>query len=50
MKANAGIFHAGVCALALGTSIIEAAIEIIKNKAIAIAAPLFLDNCTFLSP
>jgi len=48
MYANVGIFHAGVCALTFGTTIIAAPIEIIKNKAIAIATVLFLAICIFL--
>jgi hypothetical protein len=50
-KLNVGICHAGVCALAVGTSIIEADIESIKNKAIEIVAILFLANFMyFYSP
>jgi hypothetical protein len=41
------IVHGGECALVVGISIIEAAIESIKNIAIAIAAVLFLANFMF---
>jgi hypothetical protein len=45
------ICHGGVCALAVGTSIIEADIESVKNIAIAIAIVLFLANFMyFYSP
>jgi hypothetical protein len=42
------MFHAGVCALALGNSIIEADIESIKNIAITIVTILFLAICIFI--
>jgi hypothetical protein len=42
MKEYVGMFHGGECALALRISIIEAAIENVKSKAIVIAAVLFL--------
>jgi hypothetical protein len=48
MYAWSVIVHAGVCALAVGISIIEADIESIRNIAIAIAAILFFS--IFLSP
>jgi hypothetical protein len=49
MKAYVGIFHAGVCALVVGASIGEAAIESIKNIEIAIVAILFLANFMYFS-
>jgi hypothetical protein len=49
MKANVGMFHAGVCALAFGTSRVEAPIEIVKNIAIAIAVVLFLVKFMYFS-
>jgi hypothetical protein len=50
MKAYVGICHGGVWALAVGTSIIEADIESIKKKAIAIAAVLPFNFCIFFLP
>jgi hypothetical protein len=46
-----GICHGGVCALAVGTSIIETPIENIKNRAITIVVVLFFANFMyFYSP
>jgi hypothetical protein len=42
MYARSSIVHGGVCALAIGNSIIEAVIENVKSIVIAIAKVLFL--------
>jgi hypothetical protein len=42
MYAQVGMLYGGVCALALGNSIVEADIESVKRIAIVIAAVLFL--------
>jgi len=42
MKANVGISHAGVCALAIGIIIIEAPIKSVKKIAIAAAVLAFV--------
>jgi hypothetical protein len=48
MKAYVGIVHEGVCALVLGSSIVEANIEITKNIAIKTDAVLLLELFIFL--
>jgi hypothetical protein len=48
MYAVGVIFHGGECALALGKSIVDAPIEIIKNTAIEIAAVLLFLNVIFI--